>query len=110
MSRKYFKITKCPDPALATANRIIVSDQQGLFTISEKQYFLSIVNTVVLVKDKLIDILDPLALFAQKVFSTGYGISNLIEQNWTCRQFCISQQHPFLATPIFVNNPPALFL
>ena len=29
MSRKYFKITKCPDPALATANRIIVSDRDG---------------------------------------------------------------------------------
>jgi hypothetical protein len=35
MSRKYFKITKCPDPALATANKIIVSDKQGLFQNDE---------------------------------------------------------------------------
>ncbi|XP_063677182.1 vesicle-fusing ATPase-like [Bolinopsis microptera] len=30
MSRKYFKITKCPEASLATANRIIVSDKQGI--------------------------------------------------------------------------------
>ena len=39
MSRKYFKITKCPEMSLATANRIIVSDKQGLFINNIRKLF-----------------------------------------------------------------------
>ena len=32
MSRKVFKVAKCPDSALAVQNRIIINEKQGLFS------------------------------------------------------------------------------
>ena len=54
------------------------------------------------VRDELVDILDPLSLFEQNVFSTGYGTLGPYEPNWTCLQFFLTRPHPFSATPSFL--------
>ena len=57
---------------------------------------------IVVVRDELVDILNPLALFEQNVFSTGYGTLGPKEPNWTCLQFFLTRPHPFLTTPSFL--------
>ena len=57
-----------------------------------------------LVRDELVENVDPLALFEQNVFSTGYVTLVPKEPNWTCLQFFLTRPHPFLTTPSFTET------